>query len=33
MLNPEGLASVREVVDMVPKIEKLVKLLLEHPRF
>lgn len=31
--NPEDLASVREVVDMVPKIEKLVKLLLEHPRF
>lgn len=30
-VNLEDLASIREVIDMVPKIEKLVELLLKNP--
>ena len=32
-VNLENLASIREVADMVPKIEELVKLLLDYPCF
>lgn len=32
-VNLESLASIREVIDMIPKIEELVELLLEYPCF